>query len=108
RKTTDPVKIIKAHMMNRNLFLASLALVAMAACSTERTGDSGATLSLQWEIVASPALGTDETHSTLTITNNTADTLGATGWSIYFNTGVARVADADTTVAGIELINGDF
>ncbi|MEC3879302.1 family 20 glycosylhydrolase [Parapedobacter sp. 10938] len=95
-------------MMYRNLFLATLALMAIAACSPESTSDSNTTLSLQWEIVASPAQGTDETHSMLTITNNTADTLGATGWSIYFNTGVARVADVDTTVAGIELVNGDF
>src|SRR5690606_8657358 len=96
-------------MMHRNLFLASLALVALAACSTRSTdGDGTTTLSLQWEIVASPYPGTNETHATLTMTNHTSDTLGATGWSIYFNTGVARVANADTAMAGIELINGDF
>ncbi|MGV3764374.1 family 20 glycosylhydrolase [Parapedobacter sp.] len=95
-------------MMHRNLFLASLALVAMAACSTSHTDGDNSVLSLQWEIVDSPYPGTDETHSTLTMTNHTRDTLGPTGWSIYFNTGVARVADVDTTVAGIEMINGDF
>ncbi|MFB2120376.1 family 20 glycosylhydrolase [Parapedobacter sp. 2B3] len=95
-------------MMYRNLFLALFVLVEMSACSTRNMGDNGAGISLQWEILASPYPGTDETHSTLTITNNTADTLAATGWSIYFNTGVARVADTDSAVAGIEMINGDF
>src|SRR5690606_9839521 len=32
----------------------------------------------------------------------------AGGWSIYFNTGAARVADVDSAVADIEMINGDF
>src|SRR5690606_2614470 len=108
-KAADPTEIITGeNMMYRNFFFASLALLVSAACSTRSTGHGDAVLSLQWEMVDSPFPGTDETHSTLSVTNHTPDTLGATGWSIYFNTGVARIADADTVVAGIELINGDF
>src|SRR3546814_3681343 len=95
-------------MMYRNLFFASLVLTVSAACSTHSTGGDGATPALQWEIVASPFPGTNETHSTLSITNHTSDTLGATGWAIYFNTGAARVADTDSAMAGIDMINGDF
>lgn len=95
-------------MMFRNLFFALLVLLAVVACSTRETNGNNPALFLQWKIVASPYPGTNETRSTLAITNNTSDTLGATGWSIYFNTGVARVADVDSAVAGIELINGDF
>ena len=95
-------------MLCRKFFLAPLVLAALASCSAPGTGGAGTGLSLRWEIVASPALETNETQSTLTITNQTLDTLAATGWSIYFNTGVARVADADSALAGIELINGDF
>ncbi len=95
-------------MMFRTFLYALLTLLVAGACSTRGTNDDNPTLSLQWKIVASPYPGTNETLSTLAITNNTSDTLAATGWSIYFNTGAARVADADTAVAGIEMINGDF
>lgn len=94
--------------MFRNLFFALLTLLVVLACSPRETSGNNPILSLQWKIVASPYPGTNETLSTLAITNNTSDTLAATGWSIYFNTGVARVVDADSTAAGIELINGDF
>src|SRR5690606_10147493 len=95
-------------MMYQNLLLASLTVIVLSACSARGTGEDSAPLSLQWEITASPAPGTSETLSRLAITNNTSDTLNANGWSIYFNAGAARVADADTSVASIELINGDF
>lgn len=108
-RTTDPTEIINAEIMiYRNLLFALLALQVSAACSTRSTGDDGAPLSLQWEIVASPFPGTDRTHSKLIISNNTPDTLESTGWAIYFNTGVVGVADADSAVVGIDLINGDF
>lgn len=94
--------------MYQNLLLASLTVIVLSACSTRGTDEDSAPLSLQWEITASPAPGTSETLSRLAITNNTSDTLNANGWSIYFNAGAARVADADTSVASIELINGDF
>lgn len=94
--------------MCQNLLLAWLTVIALSACSTRGTNEDSALLSLQWEITASPAPGTSETLSRLAITNNTSDTLNANGWSIYFNAGAARVADADTSVASIELINGDF
>ena len=95
-------------MKPRKSFLASLALLVLASCSSPDRENDGTGISLQWEIVASPVPGTGETLSVLTINNQTPDTLAAGDWSIYFNTGVARVADADSTMAGIELINGDF
>ncbi len=94
--------------MYRNLFSALLTLLVAGACSTKVTTGGSATISLQWEILDSPYPGTDETLSKLTITNNLSDTLAASGWSIYFNTGVARVADVDSSVASIDMINGDF
>ena len=94
--------------MLRKHFVMALALLVLASCSSPETGKGSGDISLQWEIIASPAAGTDETHSMLTIINRSPDTLASTGWSIFFNTGVARVADADTALAAIELVNGDF
>ncbi|SKB75176.1 hexosaminidase [Parapedobacter luteus] len=101
---------MKFFIVHCNRFFQLLSLACMAACaSSPAVVADKAPLSLQWEIVASPHSGTNQTLSTLTITNHTADTLPATGWTIYFNNiGAAEIAGADTAVAGINFINGDF
>ncbi|MGK6351648.1 family 20 glycosylhydrolase [Parapedobacter sp. DT-150] len=86
-------------------------LGACASPSTSRDGvpsaDEVPPLALRWQIVASP--GTNQSLCILSITNRSSDTLGATGWAIYFNiTGAAGVAESDTVMAGIDFINGDF
>lgn len=95
-------------MIHRSLFFQSFALAGLIACSSPRHAIDQPPLSLQWEIMASPYLGTGQTLALLTLVNSSEDTLAATGWSIYFNAGAVQVADADTAAAAIEMVNGDF
>ncbi|WP_218145458.1 family 20 glycosylhydrolase [Parapedobacter koreensis] len=89
-------------------FVVLCGLVGCASSPTAVVADK-APLSLQWEIVASPYSGTNQTLSLLTISNQATDTLDATGWTIYFNNvGTAEITGPDTALAGIGFINGDF
>lgn len=88
--------------------IAAVMLAGLAACSSPKPVARDVPLSLQWEIVDSPVAGSNETLSLLTLRNTSTDTLANSGWAIYFNAGVVGVADADTVVVGIEMINGDF
>lgn len=95
-------------MIHPSVFFGLLALAGLSACSSSQAVVDEPPLSLEWELVASPYPGTNQTLSLLTITNNSSDTLGTAGWSLYFNAGVVEVADTDTAMAGVDMINGDF
>lgn len=77
-------------------------------CMVKHEQESTSALNLDWKIVEDNYNGTRETRSLLTIKNNSSDTLLNDNWTIYFNTGGATIADADTNLVKIELVNGDF
>ena len=95
-------------MVHHASYMHVFVMFFMIGCSSQETDYQHDTFSLDWEIVAGNHEGTNETLSLLTIHNHSADTLLATGWTIYFNAGVVRVAESDTSMAKIEMLNGDF
>ncbi len=95
-------------MVNRVSLLFVFVVLFIVGCSSPKTDSQHQVLSLDWEIIEANHEGTNETLSLLTIHNHSSDTLSAMGWAIYFNAGVARIADSDTSLAKIEMVNGDF
>lgn len=77
-------------------------------CMVKHDQESTSVLSLDWKIIEDNYNGTSQTRSLLTIKNSSADTLLNHDWTIYFNSGGAQIAGADTNLVKIELVNGDF
>lgn len=92
-------------MIRFKLFITFFSALWIWGCSLQQNKASKSVLALQWEILGDSQGGT---QSRLTITNTDTDTLKGEDWAVYFNAEAARVADADTSMVKIEMLNGDF
>lgn len=95
-------------MVHRICFGLLAAVLFLGSCASQSEHQQPNVLTFDWEIIEPRYQGKNETLSLLTITNHSADTLGTTGWAIYFNGFGGELVDADSALLTIERINGDF
>nr|WP_199075171.1 family 20 glycosylhydrolase [Pedobacter sp. ASV19] len=67
-----------------------------------------ADVQLKWELLSNTYKKTGLALSSLTLINEGKQSLPASGWSIYFNSGRLVVADTDTAAVQIQQVNGDL
>jgi len=67
-----------------------------------------ADVQLKWELLGNKYKNTGLALSRLTLINEGKESLPASGWSIYFNSGRLTVADTDTAALQIQQVNGDL
>ena len=65
-------------------------------------------IDLTWNILNLDHKGSGQTLSELTLSNLSKVAIPAKGWTIYFNSGNPRNANADTTLLKITHLNGDL
>ncbi|WP_257658304.1 family 20 glycosylhydrolase [Parapedobacter lycopersici] len=96
-------------MMVHRLFFSLLSTVLLlSSCASQSETENRNILAIEWEVAEVRHAGGNETLSLLTIKNTSADTLHGAGWAIYFNGFGGQVSGADSAVAKIERVNGDF
>ena len=103
--------------MNRDYLLLFLlfTMIFISSCSTNNEENSSSSspkaeeLGITWEVVTNGLEGKNNYQGAFTITNNSQQTLGNSGWTLYFNQPPRTIDNSKTTAgASFENVNGDF
>lgn len=89
-------------------YILLLIAISFCACIGLSQNKSSSNIKLRWKVLEKDHHNSGKTLSELTLFNHSKTKLSKIGWQIYFNNGEPKVLDQDSTLARINLINGDF